>query len=580
MTVQSSQEKRRERNRRYRERAKAKKATPAPVVDAGIVGKVSETAVARSRRKPGRNAVMAPSIFRPYKPAPRVVPATMAMDEAFTGQMEWAEAALSEADYGGMGFLGYPLLAELAQRPEYRRISEIIAMEMTRKWVTIQSSGDEDKSDKIAAINAAMERLKVRDVFREAAEQDGFFGRGHIYIDLGTTEDPNELKTPIGDGRNDASKAKVQKASLKRLCSVEPVWCYPSHYNSSDPLRPDWFRPTGWFVQGKEVHASRLLTIVGREVSDLLKPAYSFGGLPLSQMAKPYVDNWLRTRQSVADLISSFSAFVLATNLADKLGMDGSDLFKRAELFNNLRDNRGLMIIDKERETFQNVSASLSTLDNLQAQTQEHMASVSGIPLVKLLGIQPAGLNASSEGELECFYTWVGALQEKMFRDPLTRILGFIQLSELGEIDPDLHFRFEPLWELSEKETAEVRKINAETGKVLIDAKVISPAEERARIAGDGDSIYDTLDVDVVPSEPISAVEKATIAAGLTAAIVQAEGAGVVSTPTALKELQKLGAGTGVWTTISEEEIAEAAIEPPPVPEEGLPGITAPPEAS
>lgn len=577
MTVQSSQEKRRERNRRYYQNAKAKRAIAAPTVDHGVVGRVSDLTVARSR---GKRKVRAtePGPFRPYKPAPGVVPVTMAMDESFTGQMEWAEAALSEADYGGMGFLGYPLLAELAQRPEYRRISEIIAMEMTRKWVTIQSTGDVDKSEKIAKINAAMERLNVRSVFRESAEHDGFFGRGHIYIDLGATDDSVELKTAIGDGRNATSKSKVARGALKRLCSVEPVWCYPSHYNSSDPLRSDWFRPTAWFVQGKEVHETRLLTIVGREVSDLLKPAYSFGGLPLSQMAKPYVDNWLRTRSSVADLISSFSAFVLATNLADKLGGDGEDLFKRAELFNNLRDNRGLMIIDKERETFANVSASLSTLDSLQAQTQEHMASVSGIPLVKLLGIQPAGLNASSEGELECFYTWVNALQEKMFREPLTRILGFIQLSEFGEVDDDLQFRFEPLWELSEKETAEVRKINAETGKVLIDGKVISPAEERARIASDADSIYDTLDVDVVPSEPISAVEKATIAAGLTAAIVQAEGSGVVSTPTALKELQKLGAETGVWTSISEEEISQAAIEPPPLPEETASEVPAAPE--
>ena len=40
-----------------------------------------------------------------------------------------------------------------------------------------------------------------------------------------------------------------------------------------------------------EVHASRLMTTIPFPVSDLLKPAYSFGGLSLIQMGKPYVDN-------------------------------------------------------------------------------------------------------------------------------------------------------------------------------------------------------------------------------------------------------------------------------------------------
>ena len=30
-----------------------------------------------------------------------------------------------------------------------------------------------------------------------------------------------------------------------------------------DPLKPDWYKPTKWFVMGKELHASRLLTLVG-----------------------------------------------------------------------------------------------------------------------------------------------------------------------------------------------------------------------------------------------------------------------------------------------------------------------------
>ena len=73
-------------------------------------------------------------------------------------------------------------------------------------------------------------------------------------------------------------------------------------------LKPDGMIHSTWYViAGKELHVSRFLTFVGREVPDMLKPAYSFGGLSIYQMLKPYVDNWLRTRQSVSDLVQKYS---------------------------------------------------------------------------------------------------------------------------------------------------------------------------------------------------------------------------------------------------------------------------------
>ncbi len=471
---------------------------------------VTEMILARAREKPAKKGEQRAHPFVQAKHPDSVFPdqKQIAMDEAPQAST-WASAQIiASAFEEGLQFLGYPYLAELAQRPEYRRISETIAAEMTRKWIRVQSTGDDDgdqkkaddKAEKIKRIEAEMKRLKVRDIFRKAAEQDGFFGRGHIYLDLGTTDDPSELKTPIGDGWNKTSSAKVSKTKpLLALKPIEAVWCYPTNYNTNDPLRSDWYKPSEWFVQGKPVHASRLLTFIGREVPDLLKPAYSFGGLALSQMAKPYVDNWLRTRQSVADIINAFSVFVLSTNLGMALQAGGDELFRRVDLFNLIRDNRGVLVTDKETEEFSNVAAPLGTLDMLQAQTQEHMAAVSGIPLVKLLGIQPAGLNADSEGVLRSFYDWIAGYQELLFSENLRRVLGFVQLSLFGAVDPEISFAWEPLRELDEAEEATVRKVEAETDIALITAGVLAPQESRRRLASDPDTPYASLDVDDLP---------------------------------------------------------------------------------
>jgi len=432
--------------------------------------------------------------------------ARMAADEAISGASAWAGGAWNSlganAAFEGVTFLGYPYLAELAQRPEYRVIVETIATEMTRKWIRIEAKGDSDKSRQIGRLTEEMERLQVRERFCQICEVDGYFGRAHLYIDTGQTDDRQELLMPIGNGVNSISKEKIGKGSIKRLAVVEPIWCYPSAYNSNNPLKPDWYNPQRWFAMASELHTSRLLPFVGREVPDILKPAYAFGGLSLTQMAKPYVDNWLNTRQSVADIIQAFSVMVLKTNLGETLTPSGNDLFARADLFNNLRDNRGLMMIDKESEEFENVSAPLGTLDALQAQTQEHMAAVSRIPLIKLLGISPHGMNATAEPEIRAFYDTIHSFQAKFFTPNLKRIFAMAQLNIWGRVDPDLSFQYEPLWSMTDKEEAEIRKLDAETGQIHVDSGVLSPEEERARIAADPSTRYPGIDPSKVPEMP------------------------------------------------------------------------------
>lgn len=417
----------------------------------------------------------------------------------------------------GLQFYGYPYLAELTQRPEYRRPSETIAMEMTRKWIKFVTSGEEDapasdapiveavvkitqksKDAKLKKLDDAFKRLKIREAFRRGAEQDGFFGRSHIYIDTGDTDNRPELETPLI-----IDKRKIRKGGLKRLQNVEPMWAYPSAYNSSDPLRPDYFTPTSWWVMGKQIHSSRLIRFCAREVPDILKPAYSFGGLSLSQILKPYVDNWLQTRQSVNGMIHTYSTMVLKTNMAAVLQGGGADsLVSRAQLYNLTRDNRGLQMVDKETEEVENISAPLTDLPLLQAQSQEHMAAVTGIPITILLGITPSGLNASSEGEIRTFYAWIEDMQEAIFRDPLQRLLEIVQISEFGEIDPNIGFEFEPLWASSEVEEADIDDKKSQTAERYVNMGAVAPEEVRKVLVNAPESPYAGLDVDDVPDPP------------------------------------------------------------------------------
>lgn len=435
-------------------------------------------------------------------PAPGVLPnGKMAMDQdpSVADPTQWAASSITAAFAEGQAFLGYPYLSELAQRPEYRVISQTWAEEMTRGWIRIVSTGNSDqeaKEEKIKRLEAAMKKFKVREFFRDILEKDGYFGRAHLYVDLGS--DPNdsaELKTSIGSGHEELSRSKIRPGTLRGFKAIEAVWTYPNGYNANNPLRDDFYRPETWFVMGKEVHRTRLLTFIGRPVPDLLKPVYSFGGLSLSQMAKPYVDNWLRTRQSVSDTLSSFSTMILLTDLSAMLEEGAAtDLNARADFYNATRDNRGLMLADKNDEDLKNVAVPLGTLDALQAQSQEQMSSVSQIPLVKFTGVTPKGLNASSEGELRVFYDKVKSRQEAEVRPNLETVIALVQLNEFGEVDPEIGFEFVPLWEPNRTEEANAEKTDTDAACALIDRGVLSPQEVRVSIANNPKSRYASLD--------------------------------------------------------------------------------------
>jgi len=427
------------------------------------------------------------------EPFPGVSPSgapKMAMDGQITAVMRFGEAQ----QWDGYGFMGYALLSDLAQIPEFRRPSEIIAEEMTRKWVKIISTSEEDKTEKIKEIEAELKRFGVQESFRKAFEIDEFFGVGKIYIDFGKNVD---RMSPL------VLEGNIEKDSLVGIRVIEPIWCYPNNYNTSDPTVPDFYRPQTWYLLGTETHSSRLLDFISRPVPDILKPAYMFGGISLTQLMQPYVENWLRTRQSVSNITHNFSTMMLLTDMSQMMLPGGAQsLALRGQVYNTSRDNLGLFIADKNKEDLKNVAAPLGSLDALQAQAQEQMASIAGIPLVKMFGIQPTGLNASSDGEIRVFYDSIESKQERIGTPNLRTLLNVIQMNKYGAIDPDITFKWEPLWSLDEKALAEVRKIDAETDCAYVDHGILSEEEVRATVAGEENSRYASIEVEDLPELP------------------------------------------------------------------------------
>lgn len=438
-----------------------------------------------------------------YRPKEREA-AAMALD--FNGQAGNALTFVEQTS-----FPGFPTLALLAQLAEYRSMHETLADECVRMWGKVKASGDASP-ETLQAIEEELKRIDLRAHVRQAVIHDQAFGGAHVFFSM--KDDQTARDTPLV-----YRPYSVPKGSFVGLRVVEPYWVTPNYYNSIDPTTADFYIPSSWWLLGIEVHATRLQTIISRPVPDMLKPTYSFRGISMSQLAMPYVDNWLRTRQSVSDTVKQFSVSGVAMDLAQALQPGASvQLQQRAQLINAFRDNRNLLLLDKSTEEFFQVNTPLSGLDALQAQGQEQMSAVSHIPLVKLLGLTPTGLNASSEGEIRVFYDYVRGYQSHALDPLIKNVLKVVQLSLFGAVDDGITWEWAPLHELTALEDAERRNKDADADQKYVDMGALNAQQVAQRLANDPSSgysgIFDGTDANEPADDDIAGITQQILQIG------------------------------------------------------------------
>lgn len=385
-------------------------------------------------------------------------------------------------------FIGYGALANLSQNGLIRAGIEMRADEMTRKWGELSRKGDEDGEgdDKLTELAEEMEKYKVKDLFRSASCLNGYLGGCLLFVDTG--EEPEMLTAPLI-----LDTATFPQGSFKGFRIVEPYLVTPGGYNSVNPLKDDYFKPSIWYVQGIPIHSSRLIYFAENKLTSLLKPAYNFFGLSLAQKVLDAVAHYTENREAAGRLLQKYALTVLKTNMEEVLqnGFDTS-LQNRIKYFVQNRSNDGCAAIDKDMEDLVIQTTSLGGVTDIVRQSMEYVAAMFNEPVVKMWGLSPNGFS-SGEAELRNHYDNIKSQQEKMFGEPIKRVLQVLQHNKYGEIDKSIVFNFLPLSEDDERSIAETNKMQADTDAVLIANGIISEDEARERLIADENSGYNTL---------------------------------------------------------------------------------------
>lgn len=361
-----------------------------------------------------------------------------------------------------------------------RKIVDIPALDATRKWRAWQA----DK-DQIARIEAEEKRLGLSGKVLDWITAGRLLRASAIYIGTGDADPAMPLNL-----------RSIRAGGLRHLTVLTPMQISPGE-RDDDPESvgfgfPAYYRLTSSTRGEVRIHPSRLAV---------------FRSSPLPSDATTYGDGWASDSvlQAVMDAVKHADS--TAANIAslvfeakiDVLKVQGlmdnmtdpafeSLMFKRLAAIGMMKGNNGSFMIDTQ-DDYQQKTASFATLPEVLDRFMQNVAGAADIPMTRLFGQSPAGLNATGDSDIRNYYDRVQSMQELEVSPAMANLDEALIRSALGDRPEEIHYNWRSLWQTTEKERAEIAKITAETAKSLKDAGifqdiVLAEATSNALIEG------------------------------------------------------------------------------------------------
>lgn len=360
----------------------------------------------------------------------------------------------------------YPaLLRSLYESDELAaiKIDAVVDDAFANGW-TVEASGLTPAQQE--AVIDFNDKLGIREAVTQAVKWARLFGGAGVFI--GSTD--GDLSTPLMSG-----------GELRFAHAYERDELYPSKWYD-DPLSEKFGRPSHYrlspyssaagmtrSIRGTYIHESRFLLFYGAKTtkqravenlgwgsSELLR---AMTALKQFNGAYALVLSLLADANQNVYKLQGFADLVLAGQ--------GAVVEDRIKLIDQFRSSVNALIVDAQTEDFVRSQLSLSGIDGVVTQYKERLAAAFQMPLTRLLGVSPAGLNATGEADERNWHKQVKSHQDDILRPALERWMRVAFLATNGPtsgVSPDsFKVKFPPLRDVTPREQAEIDSINMQT---------------------------------------------------------------------------------------------------------------------
>jgi phage-related protein (TIGR01555 family) len=167
---------------------------------------------------------------------------------------------------------------------------------------------------------------------------------------------------------------------------------------------------------------------------------------------------------------------MLQTSDGDKRVMD------RFALANTLKGITNTLLLGGD-EDFERKQMSFSGLPELIETHLQIASAAADIPMTRLMGQSPAGMNATGESDVRNYYDKLRSHQTTDLSEDLEPLDDIIVRHVTGSRDPKIVYEWNPLWQLSPSEVSAIAQQKAAAVTSYVAANLWAPEELRPAIS-------------------------------------------------------------------------------------------------
>lgn len=394
-----------------------------------------------------------------------------------------------------------------------RRAVRAVVDDAMREGFSFIDFGDNAEARDAKELNEACKKWEVGERITEADIWGRTFGGGFIMLGI---KGAGEQTEPLDD-------TKVGRGGLVFMDVFDRRDVAPLDYYR-DPLSPKFGQVSMWTLQPAmafgsgtaPIHETRMLRFGGTLTARRERTENGCWDDSVFQAIFNVLQSSSLNWKSICVLMADFAQGVfkikdLVTIIAQN---DEGAIETRMRLIDQNRSTERAIVLDADKEDFERKATPVAGAAELMDKTWQRVAAAFEMPLTRLMGTSPGGLNATGESDTINWHNTVGAHRSKVISPRLERLGRIIARSE-GIAEPkSLSVSFPSLWQTTPTQEADIRLKTAQAIALLVEKSVVMPSEAAVSMFGKGKfSTEITIDIaardKMLPKEIEAAIKNA-----------------------------------------------------------------------
>lgn len=351
-----------------------------------------------------------------------------------------------------------------------RKIIDIPTGDMVRRWR--MWNADEKVVD---ALEAAERRFKVKSVIKKAHRWARLYGSSAIIIGaaprLGRSDELLEIdRMSVGD------LTYLHVDVYPRLM----IETWNTDLESPEFGKPLFYRYTP-VVRGAiggqvRIHASRVIPFSGMS----LPPFAAINTQEWGDSVFTALESVLNTAGTatavIASMLTEAKLDIIKIDLGGIGTRDGENrVVERFSLANVLKSTNNMLLLGQGEE-YEQKTLNFAGLPDIHIRMLQELAGAADIPVTRLLGQAPAGLQSTGESDLRNYYDSLSDKQENELREPIKRVDALLMAHTGVALNAGVYFTFNSLWQESETQKAENALKRAQATQIYVNAALLPDA--------------------------------------------------------------------------------------------------------